>query len=94
MSGWQGCEVEDSNIDTKDLNKHHEVDMENNSLIPLQDETRAALTTKEAAGHLRMQAQTLRVWACKDNGPIRPIRVNGRLLWSVADLRKLLRVAQ
>jgi hypothetical protein len=65
-----------------------------NPLIPLNEEARAAIPTKEAAFHLSLKTQTLRIWACKDNGPIRPIRCNGRLLWSVADLRKLLGVAQ
>ena len=64
--------------------------MENNSLIQLAKEPRSALPTDEAAGHLSRKPQTLRCWACRDNGPIRPIRINGRLLWSVADLRQLL----
>lgn len=59
-------------------------------ITPLNEEKRTALPTEEAALHLCRQSQTLRVWACRDNGPIRPVRVNGRLLWPVADLRKLL----
>jgi hypothetical protein len=61
-----------------------------NPLIPLNEEARAAIPTSEAAFHLSRKTQTLRIWACKDNGPLRPIRVNGRLLWAVADLKKLL----
>ena len=64
--------------------------MTKQSLISLTKEPRSALPTDEAAGHLSKKPQTLRCWACKDNGPIRPIRINGRLLWSVADLRQLL----
>ena len=61
--------------------------------LPLDQETRSALCTSDAAFHLNRADQTLRIWACKENGPIRPIRINGRLAWPVADLRKLLGVA-
>ena len=61
-------------------------------LVPLERETRSAIPTNEAARHLNRAAQTLRLWACHENGPIRPIRVNGRLAWRVADLRRLLGV--
>jgi hypothetical protein len=61
--------------------------------IPLDRETRAALPTPEAAVHLNRAAQTLRLWACLENGPLRPIRINGRLAWKVEDLRRLLEVA-
>lgn len=53
-------------------------------------ETRTALTTKEAAYHLNRKPQTLRAWACLENGPLRPIRVNGRLSWPVADIKSAL----
>lgn len=58
--------------------------------VPLIEETRSALPTQEAAWHLSRAEQTLRVWACNESGPIRPIRLHGRLLWPVADLRRLL----
>jgi hypothetical protein len=60
----------------------------------LERETRAALPTPEAAWHLSRAEQTLRLWACRDNGPIRPIRLNGRLLWPTSKLRELLGVAE
>lgn len=60
------------------------------NLIPLSQEARSTVTTAEAAAHLNRQQQTLRIWACRENGPIRPIRINGRLAWRVADLRALL----
>lgn len=60
---------------------------------PLEQETRAALPTPEAAWHLSRAQQTLRIWACRDSGPIRPIRVHGRLLWPTAELRRVLGVA-
>ena len=55
-------------------------------------ETRATLPTPEAAYHLNRAQQTLRLWACLENGPLRPIRINGRLAWPVAEIKKLLRV--
>lgn len=64
------------------------------ALTPLAIESRTALPTAEAAAHLSRSRQTLRLWACRECGPIRPIRVNGRLAWPVADLRRVLGVAQ
>lgn len=62
-------------------------------LVPLTQETRAALPTAEAAAHLNRSAQTLRVWAMRDgSGPIRPVRVHGRLAWPVAEIRRVLEV--
>ena len=60
--------------------------------IPLASERRAALPTSETAAHLGRQVQTLRVWACKGTGPIKPIRIGGRLLWKTADIKSLLGV--
>ena len=62
-------------------------------LIPLTLETRAAITTAEAAGHLNRAQQTLRLWAMREDGPVRPLRINGRLAWPVADLKRVLGVA-
>lgn len=59
-------------------------------LMPLATEPRTALPTAEAARHLNRAEQTLRLWACHENGPIRPLRINGRLAWPVAGLRALL----
>ena len=60
--------------------------------VPLIEETRSALPTYEAAWHLSRAEQTLRVWACNESGPIRPIRLHGRLLWPVSELRRVLGV--
>jgi len=49
-----------------------------------------ALTTREAAAALNRSEQTLRNWACLEIGPLRPVRINGRLGWRVADLRRVL----
>ena len=62
--------------------------------VSLDRETRAAVDTQTAAYHLNRQPQTLRGWACREDGPLRPVRVNGRLSWSVAEIRRLLGVAE
>ena len=56
----------------------------------LDQEIRTALGTAEAAFHLGRSPQTLRVWACTQTGPIQPLRVNGRLMWSVSEIRRIL----
>lgn len=48
------------------------------------------LPTNEAAAAINRAPQTLRKWACLENGPIRPVRINGRLAWRVSDLMALL----
>ncbi|MEM5293528.1 DNA-binding protein [Burkholderia sp. JPY481] len=58
--------------------------------IPVAHGIEAILTTEAAAVALNRRPQTLRKWACLENGPIRPIRINGRLAWKVADIQKLL----
>ena len=60
---------------------------------PLDQESRAAIPTAEAAFHLGRRPQTLRSWACLEDGPLRPIRVHGKLLWPVAELRRLVGLA-
>lgn len=59
-------------------------------VTPLSEETRALIPTPEAAFHLMRRPQTLRLWACTEGGPIRPVRINGRLGWPVAKIRELL----
>jgi len=48
------------------------------------------LPTNAAAAAINRAPQTLRKWACLECGPIRPVRINGRLAWKVSDLLKLL----
>jgi hypothetical protein len=60
---------------------------------PLAQETRSALPTKEAAYHLNRAEQTLRMWAMRNDGPIKCLRVGGRLQWPVADIKRLMGVA-
>lgn len=54
--------------------------------------TRPAVSTSAAAYYLNRRPQTLRCWASLENGPLQPIRVNGRLAWSVSEIRRLLGV--
>jgi hypothetical protein len=60
---------------------------------PLESVTRPAVDTAAAAYYLNRQQQTLRGWACHEDGPLRPIRINGRLAWSTQKIRELLGVA-
>ena len=60
---------------------------------PLESVTRPAVDTAAAAYYLNRQQQTLRGWACHEDGPLRPIRVNGRLAWNTQKIRELLGVA-
>ncbi|QCX50692.1 helix-turn-helix domain-containing protein [Ralstonia pseudosolanacearum] len=52
------------------------------------------LTTIDAAAVLNRKPQTLRKWACLENGPIRPLRINGRLAWRFSDIQALLNGGQ
>jgi hypothetical protein len=61
--------------------------------VALVIETRTVLPTAEAAAHLNRADQTMRLWASRENGPLRPLRINGRLAWPVADIKRLLGVA-
>jgi hypothetical protein len=67
--------------------------MKNSIFTPLSCETRTNLPTWEAAHHLNRAQQTLRLWAIRNDGPIKCLRVNGRLAWPVSELKKLLGVA-
>ena len=76
---------------------HHSAAVREGASVPafvaLAAETRAAVETACAAFHLNRQPQTLRCWATYDSGPVRPLRVHGRLAWPVADLKRVLGVA-
>ena len=61
--------------------------------ISLENEVRLTLPTAEAAYHLNRANQTLCLWAMREDGPICPIRVNGRLAWPVSELKRVLGVA-
>jgi len=57
---------------------------------PIENETRSHVDTACAAFWLNRKPQTLRSWASKENGPLRPSRLNDRLAWAVADIRRIL----
>ena len=59
-------------------------------VIPLALETRSHVNTEEAAWHLLRRPQTLRHWAMTERGLVRPIRVGVRLMWPVAEIRRVL----
>lgn len=61
--------------------------------VPLHLENRTHVSTAVLCRHLNRQAQTARIWAMRESGPIRPVRINGRLAWPVARIRELLGVA-
>ncbi len=61
-----------------------------NTISPPRTSLPEVLPTNEAAAAINRAPQTLRKWACLENGPIRPIRINGRLAWRVSDLQALL----
>ena len=58
----------------------------------LQNEKRTHVGTACAAYWLDRKQQTLRGWACFEDGPIRPVRINGRLAWPVDAIRRLMGV--
>lgn len=60
--------------------------------VPLHLETRTHVPTALMCWHLNRKAQTARGWACHEDGPLRPIRICGRLAWAVADIKSLLGV--
>ena len=59
----------------------------------LESVTRPNVDNATAAYYLNRRPQTLRVWACLENGPLRPIRISGRLAWPVAELKRVLGMA-
>jgi hypothetical protein len=75
------------------FNQRESETMENNlppQFPPLELVTRPTVETAAAAYYLNRRPQTLRIYACHENGPLRPIRVHGRLHWKTDDLRRLL----
>lgn len=63
---------------------------------PLELETRPTVDTAAYAHYMHIAQQTARIHACKESGPIRPIRIPGtaKLHWPVAEIRRVLGVAQ
>ncbi len=61
---------------------------------PLETVTSPTVPTDQGMFYLNRKPQTGRSWACLENGPIRPVRINGRLAWSVAEIKALLNGGQ
>ena len=61
----------------------------NAQYLPLEQVTKPNLTTAETAYYLNRRPQTLRGWACLENGPLRPTRIGGLLAWSTATVKAL-----
>ena len=60
---------------------------------PLELETRPRVPTEQAAHYLNRRPQTMRTWAMNSGtGPVSCIRINGRLAWSVAEIRAVVGV--
>jgi hypothetical protein len=62
------------------------------TFLPLDSIVQPTVPTDLAAFYLSRRPQTLRKWACEDSGPIRPLRIYGRLAWRVADIKALVQV--
>jgi hypothetical protein len=60
---------------------------------PLEQVNRPTVPTEQAAHYLNRRPQTLRHWAMRDgSGPVRPVRINGRLAWPVSGIKAALGV--
>lgn len=76
---------------------HHKIEARQQvpqQFLPLELESRPTVSTDAAAHYLHLAPQTLLIYACRENGPLRPLRLPGssRLHWRTDDLRRLLGV--
>ncbi|WP_295993458.1 DNA-binding protein [Rugamonas sp.] len=55
---------------------------------PLETVTSPTVGNAAAAYYLNRSKQTMRLWAC-NGGPISPLRINRRLAWPTAEIRRL-----
>ena len=60
------------------------------AVVEIDSESRSHVDTTTAARWLSRSPQTLRKWACYQDGPLRPQKVSGRLSWSVSEIRAIL----
>jgi hypothetical protein len=58
--------------------------------VPLALEKRTAIGTAEAAYQLGLSPKTLRNWSMTGFGPLKPVRIGGRLVWNVAEIKRVL----
>ena len=56
---------------------------------PLEQVTKPNLTTKEFCFYANLAEQTAWVYACKEIGPVRPIRIGRRLNWPTKAVKQL-----
>ena len=63
------------------------------TFLPLEQVTTPTVKTDAAAHYLNRQPQTLRIWACKQNGVIQPLNIHGRLARRVSDIKRVLGMA-
>jgi len=68
-------------------------DLADSPFPPLERVTSPTVETAAAAFYLNRRPQTLRSWASSERGALRPIRINGRLAWHTAELRRVLGVS-
>lgn len=63
---------------------------------PLEHETRPTFETAAYCHYMHLAPQTARIHACKQTGPIRPLRIPGssKLHWPTAEIRRVLGVAK
>lgn len=61
---------------------------------PLEMVTKPLLTTGELCHYTNIAQQTAWLWACKESGPVRPVRIGRRLGWPTAAVKKLCGVEQ
>ena len=60
---------------------------------PLEEVTKPLLTTDEYCHYSNYKKQTVWLHASTERGPVRPIRVGGRLGWPTKAVKQLLGVA-
>lgn len=77
---------------------HHSTDTRRATTSPqdypaLELVNRPTVPTEQAAHYLLRRPQTLRAWAMRNgSGPVRPLRVHGRLAWPVDAIKAALGV--
>jgi len=64
---------------TGDVCKVRAIANSRHALTRLEQETRSAQPTAQGAFHLNREQQTLRLWAMRNDGPAKCLRINGRL---------------
>ena len=62
---------------------------------PLELETRPTVDTAAYAYYMHIAPQTARIHACKESGPIRPLRIPGsaKLHWPTLEIKRVLGLA-